>query len=131
MNNKYLSFLKEDGFWIMMHKLLSDTIALLLIAFAGLVTVEGLIPGFVSPHLNLAKVLIAIALLIFLRVIIGHTKNITLSESNSKWLLGVLILWSSLLIVNSLFRFPSYAIGIVFIFTAIIGKLLYSEFFGK
>ena len=131
MDNKYLTFLKEDGFWVMIHKLLSDTIALLLIAFAGLATVEGLIPGFISVHLNLAKVLIVIALLIFARIIIGHTKKIALPQSTSKWLLGGLMLWSSLLIVNALIRFPFYAIVIVFILTAIIGKLLYDEFFKK
>lgn len=131
MDNKHLSFLKEDGFWILLHKLLSDAITLSLLAFAGLMTIEGLMPGFISLHLNLAKVLIAIALLFFARMMIGHTKNMTLPHSHSKWLTGGLLLWSSLLVINSLIKFPLYALVIITLFTAIIGKLLYSEFFGK
>lgn len=132
MDNKYLSFLHEDGFWLMLHALFRDALTLSLVAFAGLMTIEGLMPGFVSGHLNLAKVLVAIALLFFVLIGIGHKKNISLGSGNvSKWLFIGLLLWSSLLILNALIKFPLYAIVIIFVFTGIIGKLVYDEFFEK
>jgi hypothetical protein len=142
-NQRILDIFKQDGFRLMLHFLLHDALTLSLIAFAGLMTIEGLIPGFVSGHLNLAKVLFAITLLFFAFIGIGHTpivaqamadkeKSIPSSSGNaSKWLLSGLLLWSSLLILNSLIKFPLYAIVIIFILTAIIGKLVYDEFFTK
>lgn len=141
MDNKHLSFLHEDGFWLTLHALLYDALVLSLLAFAGLMTIEGLMPGFVSAHLNLAKVLFSIALLFFACISIGQQsavakammnrrKNISASSGNvSKWLIGFLLLWSSLLILNSLIKFPLWAIASIFLFTALIGKLLYKEFF--
>lgn len=135
--------LHEDGFRLMLHALLRDALMLSLFAFAALMTIEGLMPGFVSGHLNLAKVLFTIALLLF--AFLAMEKSIAIAsekketaqkkptsadrkERLSKWLLIGLASWSSILILNSLIKFPFYAIVIIFILTAAIGKLLYDEF---
>lgn len=128
MDNKFLSFLHEDGFWRMLHALLRDTLTLSLFAFAGLMSIEGLMPGFVTGHLNLAKVLFIIALLMFAFIAIGSKRSIPVSKGNvPKWFIIGLITWSSLMILNSLIKFPFYAIVIIFLFTVSIGKLLYDE----
>lgn len=130
MDNKFLTFLREDGFWHMVFALLYDTLILSLLAFAGLMTLEALIPGFISVHINLAKIVFGISLLLFAYAGIGYAKNITLSSRViPKWFKVILLLWSSLLILNALIKFPLYAIVIIFLLTAVIGKLLYDEFF--
>jgi hypothetical protein len=124
------NLLNQDGFWLMLHALLRDALTLSLLAFAGLMTIEGLIPGFVSGHLNLAKVIFVIALLFFAFTSIGRIKNIPLQSGIiSKGLSISLLLWSSLLILNTLIKFPLYAILIIFVLTALIAKLVYTEFF--
>ncbi|MDD5083609.1 MAG: hypothetical protein PHT88_01550 [Candidatus Moranbacteria bacterium] len=132
---RFTTIFKQDGFWLMLHFLLRDALALSLLAFAGLMTIEGLMPGFVSGHLNLAKVLFAIALLFFAFIGIGQqpafAKATAWQGKTSKWLITGLLFWSSLLILNSLIKFPLYAIVITFLLTAVIGKLLYDEFFTK
>jgi hypothetical protein len=142
MNNRQITdIFKQEGFWLMLHFLLRDALALSLLAFAGLMTAEGMLPGFVSVHLNLAKVLFGIALLFFAFIGVGHSpavaqamegqrKNSAFrSGTVSKWLFYGLLLWSSLLTLNALLKFPLYAIVIIFISTGIIGKLVYDEFF--
>jgi len=140
-NTKIAIFFKQDGLWLALYFLLRDALVLSLFAFAGLMTIEGLIPGFVSGHLNLAKVLFVIALLFFAFIGIERTsaitqslavkeKSIPSSSGNaSKWLLSALLLWSSLLVLNALIKFPFYAIVSIFVLTALIGKLLYDELF--
>ena len=138
MDNRYypilkkhaLSILREKGLWLMLHALLSDAIVLVLVAFAGLMTLESLMPGFVSAHINLAKILFAIAVLFLAHFAVGHAYHIPASEKRAPWwLLTILILWSSAIVISSLIKFPLYAIAIIFVFTAIIGKLLYDDFF--
>jgi hypothetical protein len=145
MDNKFLtrskrrlaSILNQDGFWLMLNFLLRDALVLSLFAFAGLMTVEGLMPGFASGHLNLAKVLFGIAILFFAYIgvnqqstsLLRQPVDTTWRSKTSKWLMIGLLLWSSLLILNSLIKFPLYAIVIIFLLTAVIGNLLYDEFF--
>lgn len=122
----------------MLHSLLRDALVLSLLAFAGFMTLEGLIPGFISGHLNLAKVLFGIALLFFAFKATSPTEDMEPSAAKASasqkantpsWLIVGLLLWSSLLILNSLLKFPLYAIAIIFVLTTIIGKLLHDEFF--
>lgn len=135
MDNKIM---KQEGFRLALHLLLRDALALSLLAFAGFMTLEGLIPGFVSGHLNLAKVLCGIALLFFAFKATSPAEDPEPSAAKASasqktntpsWFIVGLLLWSALLILNSLIKFPLYAIAIIFILTAIIGKLLYDEFF--
>lgn len=120
------------------HTLLRDALALSLLGFAGFMTLEGLIPGFVSEHLNLAKVILVIALLMAALIATATMRDkkkslpdeeATNTKRASRWLLAVLIPWASVLLVNSLIKFPPYSIGIIFVSTAIIGILLYAELF--
>lgn len=128
-NKNIFSFEHNLYFWMVVHRLIQDTITLALIAFAGLMTLDSVMPGFVSSHLNLAKVLFFIAILFFASFATGFAKpEENPSEPKRQWITNSLVLWSSLLIINSLIKFPLYAIVIIFVTTLIIIKLFHQEF---
>lgn len=125
--------LKETGFWLAVYALLQDALGLLLFGFAGLMTLEGLIPGLVSGHLSLAKLLFAITAILFLFILLGqkYFQQLSVAESRppKRWMILALLLWSCLLTVNALLTFPLSATAVILILTGIIVFLLHRLFF--
>jgi hypothetical protein len=112
--------------------LLTDALSLSLFAFAGFMTLEGLMPGFIIEHLNLTKVLFTIALVFLAREALSlRALAIPPEVSLRKHQIFFVFLcgWSLALLINSLLKFPLFAIVIIVFLTIFIGKLFFDEFF--
>jgi hypothetical protein len=121
---------QDRGFWLTAYALGHDLAVLLLFTFAALMTVDGLMPGFISSHLNFAKFLFGLAALLFLLIAIGRKEDVSFPVSKPrKRLIGSLLAWSALLTINALLKFPPLASLVILILTAAIGRLLYQLFF--
>lgn len=86
----------------------NDLLSLQLVAAFGMLIVEGLIPGFVSAHLPLSYVGIAVLALVaaiqFLGKKIGISHDVT--EKKHAFILPLLLTLSFLLIGNSMLKYP-------------------------
>jgi hypothetical protein len=113
------------------YKLLHDALAIMLLAFSMLLIIEGIIPGLVSSHLSLAKVVLVIILNLGAILWIGRSFQITYDPPTIKKnkLLPVLVIGSFLLIGNSLLRFSLWENIIITLTTLLIIYHLYKMFF--
>ena len=116
--------------WLMVsHKLLHDVIFLLLIVFALLLVAEGIAPGFVSAHLNTAKLAILIFAVLGLIIYSGKKLKIEFEAprtANKKWII-FLAIFSILLVTNSLIKFDWEEIIIIVLATFLVFFFLYRE----
>lgn len=116
--------------WLLCYRLLREVIFLALLGFFGLMLLEGIMPGFVSTHINFAKYIFSVGLLI-----IGHQtieKRFHIQENAPyyyKIFFWIALVVAGLLLLNSLLKFPFYAISIIFILTSAIAYMLKQEFF--
>jgi hypothetical protein len=120
----------DRGFRLAAYALAYDAALLFLTGFAVLMVAEGLMPGFVSGRINLAKPLALFALLLFGMAAAGRTWKISVSDRKpDRRLFAVLVLWSTLLVANSLLRFPAYAAAAILALTGTAGWLFYRILF--
>jgi len=113
------------------YKLLYDFLALLLFTFMGMLTAEGLLPGLVSSKISFSKMTITIFLTLALIAYLGKNLNITYDKVriNKNKILPVLILFSFLLIGNSLLKFTLWENFIITLVTLFVFFLLYELIF--
>lgn len=109
------------------YKLLYDLLFLLLITFALILTAEGVLPGLVSSKISFSKVIILIFLTLASIAYLGKNLHITYSEKkiNKIKILPILILFSFLLIGNSLLKFSFWENIIITLTTLFVFFLLY------
>ncbi len=123
---------KTTNLWlIIVYKLLNDVIFLLLIFFALAFLAEGLIPGFVSAHLNFTKLAIIIFAILGVIIYLGRklkTEFEAPQRVSKKWVI-FLAVFSILLIVNSLLKFGWKEIIIIALATFLIFFYLYRDIF--
>lgn len=115
------------------YKLFHDIISLLLIAFAFLLITEGIVPGFVSAHLNITKLAIIIFAVLGAIIYLGRKVKVeyeTPQKINKKWIISLAV-FSMLLIINSLLRFGWQEIVIITLATFLIFFYLYRKFFSS
>lgn len=116
---------------IIVYKLLNDVIFLLLIFFALAFLAEGLIPGFVSTHLNFTKLAIIIFAVLGLIIYLGRKLKIEFEapqRTGKKWTV-FLAAFFMLLIANSLLKFGWKEMIIIALATFLIFFCLYREIF--
>jgi uncharacterized membrane protein len=113
---------------------LHDVLFVLLIFLAGTLLAEELIPGIISEHIGLSKIVILIALNIFLiSTIYPHIENNLkkdLPTANKKTLLAV-SLFGILLLINSFLKISFLLNALLVLQVGIITYILYSIFFKK
>ena len=129
MKMKKISLHKNT--YLVIYKLLHDALLLVLASFAGMLIVEGLLPGFVSSHISLDRVAISIFLILLAIVGIGNKFQITYPTPKIKRskILPLLILSAFLLIGNSMLKFALWQNISITLITLFIFFLIYEMIF--
>lgn len=114
--------------WELVFHLLTDGIFLALVGLIGLLTFDALLPGFVSSHLNFAKYIFLVGIAILAhQALMHHFAFKEKTSSNGRLFRIFLGIWFVLLLLNSLIKFPLYAIAIIVMLTISIAYLLIKE----
>ena len=115
------------------YALALELLELSLFAFAALVTIEALLPGFVSFRFNLAKPLIGIILLLaftsFLGSRLGAAFPFTPDKKNPIAWIG--IMWLAFLFMLSAMRFPTPATPVIVLAFFGLGYLFWKILFRR
>lgn len=138
-NNPLFRLSQNNSFQRTVYAVLSDAIVLTIIGFAGLMTLEGILPGFVSTHLSLTKVSFVLAIFFIAHNALSRIPAVSSAlQKNpypllprSRTILIFLVFWSFLLTINALLKFPLPVIVITVILTGMIGKFFYDEILTK
>ena len=109
------------------YKLLHDGLFLLLASFIMMLIAEGAIPGIISQHISLTRIVVVIFLTIGAITWIGNKLQITYQKPVIKKnrLLPVLILLAFLLIGNSLLKFALWENMLITLMTLFLFYLFY------
>lgn len=116
---------------LLTYKLLYDALLLMLVTFAGVLTVDGLLPGLLTSKISFSKITIAIIIVLASIAYLGKNLDITYGKTkiNKNKILPVLILFSFLLIGNSLLKFTLWENIIITLTTLLVFFLLYELIF--
>ncbi len=119
VNNKL-----TGNFGIFLYKIFNDILVLLLLSYAMLLIAEGIMPGLVSAYLSFTRLTLLLFAVLGSVLYLGKLNNISFEFENKKTALFCgLIIFSILLIINSLLKFTWIEIGIIT--TASIVLLIY------
>lgn len=107
--------LKESGYGNILYALLIEGMFLLLLAFAGLFTLEMILPGIIASRFVLAKFLIVIIFLLISTGFFGKFLGLRfpISLSIPKPIRILAFLWAFFLLTLSLLKFPLWSIPII------------------
>jgi hypothetical protein len=110
---------------IFLYKIFNDILVLFLLSYAMLLIAEGIMPELVSAYLSFTRLTLLLFAVLGSVLYLGKLNNISFEFENKKTaLLYGLIIFSILLIINSLLKFTWLEIGIIT--TASILLLFYS-----
>jgi hypothetical protein len=115
------------------YKLLYDALLLLLVSFIAMLVAEGALPGLVSSHISFSKIILVIFLVLGGIIFIGSKFHLIYEKPDIKKnkLLPVLILFTFLLIGNSLLKFALWENMIITLATLFFFFLFYQLIFGS
>lgn len=117
---------------IITYKLLGDLLFLLLLFFALALVADGLIPGIVSTHISFLKIISLIALSLIALYTIGYLAQIKITaERPNKKTTIFLVVISTLLIGNGLFKLNHYLAFSILAITLVCVFFLWRMFFEK
>ena len=120
--------LKSD-FGIFLHKILGDILALLLLSLGLLLVAEGIMPGLVSSFLSFTRLILVIFAVLGTVIYLGKLNGIAFESENKKTALFYgLIIFSVVLIINSLLKFALWEIGIITIASIFLLYYIYKNF---
>ena len=130
---KISAFCSQKNNIMIAYKLLHDALLLLLLSFAAILVAEGALPGLVSSHISLARLVIIILIVLGAIILIGRNFQISYEKPNIKKsrLLPVLILLAFLLIGNSLLKFAFWENLIITLATLFLFFLFYQIIFDQ
>lgn len=115
---------------IFLYKILNDILVLLLISYAMLLVSEGIMPGLVGAYLSFTKLTLLVFAIMGAIIYLGKLNNISFELENKKTVLFYsLIIFSIILIINSLLKFTWIEIGIITIASLFLLYFLYNNFF--
>lgn len=129
IKNLFEKFMR-DGHAHVLYALLVEVILLILLSFAGLFTLETILPGIISSRFIIGKLIIIAVPLIFFTAFLGRVLGISFSTFHSSSLRILIIgglLWTLGISTLSLLAFPIWSIPIFLISFATIGYLVYKE----
>jgi len=116
----------DKNVFLLIYKLAYDLLLLLLVTFSAILVAEGLLPGLISSKISFSKITIALILVLAAIAYLGKNLNISYSPmTNRKKVLPALVLFSFLLIGNSLLKFTFWENIIITITTLFIFFLIY------
>lgn len=113
--SKYLEELKSSGSLALFANLLFEMVLVGWIAFAGLYSIEVLLPTFVTARISLVKFSILLIGLTTILSLIGTTLPKEKDQSwhpSSKWILGLTISFALISLAVAHYRFPWWTIPI-------------------
>jgi len=114
---------------IFLYKIFNDILILLLISCVLLLISEGIIPGLVSAYLSFIKLILLVFAVIGGIIYLGKLNDIGFEFSKRKTALFYgLIIFSVILIINSLLKFTWWEIGIITIASIFLLFYLYKNF---
>lgn len=121
----------SNNLLIILYKLLHDALLLLLGSFILMLIAEGALPGIVSSHISMLKVMLTLFLVLGGTILIGKKFQIIYAKPAIKKnkLLPVLILLSFLLIGNSLLKFALWENIVITLSTLFLFLFLYQIIF--
>lgn len=116
---------------LLTYKLLHDALLLVLLSFAGILIADALLAGLITSKISFSKITIILVLIVGLIVYLGDKLQINYSskKTNKGKLLPALILFSFLLIGNSLLKFTFWENIIITLVTLFIFFLFYELIF--
>ncbi len=120
----------ETEYAHILFALLIEGIVLLLLSFAGLFTLETILPGIISTRFIIGKLIIAATLLVFLTAFLGQMLGISFPITPTRPLRFLLIgslFWAFGIFTISLLSFPLWSIPIYLFSFAAIGYFAYKE----
>ncbi len=121
---------REKGYGHIFYALLVETILLMLLSFAGLFTLETILPGLISGRFIIGKLIIVVTLLFFFTALLGRYLGISFPMTISSSLRALLIiggLWALGILTISLLAFPIWSIPLFLISFATIGYIFWKE----
>lgn len=130
MFKNVLDNFREKGYGHILYALLIETILLMLLSFAGLFTLETILPGLISGRFIIGKLIIVVTLLFFFTAFLGRYLSISFPMTISSSLRALLIiggLWALGIIMISLLAFPTWSIPLFLISFATIGYIFWKE----
>lgn len=113
------------------YKLLHDAMFLILLTFAGLLFSDALLPGLVTSKISFTKITLLLVLVMTLTGFLGKKLGISYpqAKANKSRLLPMLVLFSFLLIGNSLLKFTLWQNIVITLATLFIFFLFYELIF--
>lgn len=121
---------QQSGYTHVLYALLVEAILLMLLSFAGLFTLETILPGIISSRFVIGKLIIIVTPLLFFTAFLGRVLGISFSTIHSSSLRIFVIgglLWTLGISILSLLAFPIWSIPIFLISFAVIGYLSLKE----
>lgn len=120
--------LKSD-FGIFLYKILGDIMILLLLSLALFLLSEGIMPGLVSSFLSFTRLILIIFAVLGGIIYLGKLNEISFDLENKKTVfLGGFLVFSVMLIVNSILKFSLIEIGIITIASIFLLFYLYRNY---
>ncbi len=129
LKNLFEQFI-DKGYGHILYALLIETILLILLSFAGLFTLETILPGLISGRFVIGKLIIIVTLLFFFTAFLGRLLGISLPipiSSSLRTLLILMGLWALGILTISLLAFPTWSIPILLISFGAIGYFFFRE----
>ncbi|MEP7162567.1 MAG: hypothetical protein ABI747_02285 [Candidatus Moraniibacteriota bacterium] len=130
---RYLDRFAREGYLALAYALLLEILAIGFVVFAGLFTLETLLPTYITARLSLAKLFFLLLLSVFLLIAIGKSAGIRFTEKPKKigFLLWGACVWGVGLSALSLYKFPLWSIPLLLILFAAISHLFWKLFSGE
>lgn len=115
------------------YKLLHDALLLVLLAFLATLVADALLPGLITSKVSFSKITLILVITVSLIIYLGKTLSISYPQIkiNKNKILPALILFSFLLIGNSMLKFPFWENIIITLVTLLIFFLLYELIFSS
>ena len=130
MMDKFWKKLIGEGYGHVLYALLIEAVMLMLIAFAGLFTLETILPGIISARFVLGGLFIIISLLVFFAAFLGKRLDLSFPAAHAQMLRTPIIigsLWSLGILILSLLAFPIWSIPIFLLSFGAIAYLTFKE----
>lgn len=129
LKNLFEQFI-DTGYGHILYALLIETILLMLLSFAGLFTLETILPGLISGRFVIGKLIIIVSLLIFFTAYLGQKLSISSPMTTYRSFRTLLViggLWALGILTISLLSFPHWSIPIFLLSFGAIGYFFFRE----
>ncbi len=131
---KISKLLTSHQFQLAIYKLLNDLLLLQLVFFAVMLLAEGILPGFMSAYVSLAKLSLLLFANLLAITMLGKKLSISFGRGSihKNKLMPIFVVFAFLLLGNSMLKFELWENLLITVSTIVIFFLFYqSIFFSK